>query len=480
MATVKNSGRFTIKRISVKNGGFTYTTYRLSGALNGVRVRKNFKDRQEALGEKNRLEVAAANEEGATAARNTSLTTEQLREAEAAFHRLADRSLSLAVDHFIKTYREPKTDLSLDEVAAQFLEEKKVSRRKVSSVTIGNYRQDLREFCAIYGRKKPHEITSINVHDFLDTRRFIPKQSAANFKLDRHGKPELVRIGAKRWNNYRGNLHHFFNWCRTAPRKWILENPVAEVEKYSTHERDVPVVMTPKECIQLMQFVVAYKGGALVPYFALALFAGIRPSVTEGELLKLANHPKLDSLIDFDRGIIQITKEVAKVRAIRQIKIRPNLREWLEAYPWDKFPIAPRHFKKLVTEARKSCDLTGKDDILRHTFISMHVARFKSLGEAALEGGNSEAVIRKHYLNLFTEADAEVFWNITPQSIDEHGDIAAKVRIMIAQIERKKAAGATEISADEIYEVLEQESWGKAELDDRLYQRDEHQGWRGE
>jgi hypothetical protein len=31
---------------------------------------------------------------------------------------------------------------------------------------------------------------------------------------------------------------------------------------------------------------------------------------------------------------------------------------------------------------------------MRHTFISMFVAKFRSIGEAAIKAGNSEAIIR--------------------------------------------------------------------------------------
>lgn len=37
---------------------------------------------------------------------------------------------------------------------------------------------------------------------------------------------------------------------------------------------------------------------------------------------------------------------------------------------------------------------------MRHTFISKLVAKFRSIGEAALQAGNSETIIRKHYLDL--------------------------------------------------------------------------------
>ncbi|HWA08829.1 MAG TPA: hypothetical protein VG838_05105 [Opitutaceae bacterium] len=54
-------------------------------------------------------------------------------------------------------------------------------------------------------------------------------------------------------------------------------------------------------------------------------------------------------------------------------------------------------------------------DVLRHTFISMFVGKFRSLGEAALQAGNSESIIRKHYLDLKTVAEADEFFGIVPQ-----------------------------------------------------------------
>jgi hypothetical protein len=52
---------------------------------------------------------------------------------------------------------------------------------------------------------------------------------------------------------------------------------------------------------------------------------------------------------------------------------------------------------------------------MRHTFISMHVAKYRSIGEAALQAGNSESIIRKHYLDLKSTAEAEQFFSIMPR-----------------------------------------------------------------
>jgi len=38
------------------------------------------------------------------------------------------------------------------------------------------------------------------------------------------------------------------------------------------------------------------------------------------------------------------------------------------------------------------------------------------MGDTALQAGNSEAIIKKHYLNLVTPEGADTFWKIVPAS----------------------------------------------------------------
>ena len=45
----------------------------------------------------------------------------------------------------------------------------------------------------------------------------------------------------------------------------------------------------------------------------------------------------------------------------------------------------------------------------------MFVAKFRSIGEAAIQVGNSENIIRKHYLDLKSPTEAEQFFGIRPQ-----------------------------------------------------------------
>jgi hypothetical protein len=85
----------------------------------------------------------------------------------------------------------------------------------------------------------------------------------------------------------------------------------------------------------------------------------------------------------------------------------------LSAYPLEKFPIVPANLQHLREKAVEKFDLSH--DVMRHTFISMFVAKFRSIGEAALQAGNAEAIIRKHYLDLKEAAEAEAFWSILPK-----------------------------------------------------------------
>lgn len=91
-------------------------------------MRKQFQDREDALGEKNRLEVQAANG-GEITARNTRLMALQLAEAEAAFARLGTRSLSLAVEWFLDTYRPPVTEMPSADAQAAFLADREAHVR---------------------------------------------------------------------------------------------------------------------------------------------------------------------------------------------------------------------------------------------------------------------------------------------------------------------------------------------------------------
>ena len=222
-------------------------------------------------------------------------------------------------------------------------------------------------------------------------------------------KGGVDKAAPKTWNNFRADLSTFFSWCRDPRRRWITSNPCDAVAKIKLDGTGEPDCLTVRQAARLMRDVEQFHDGKLVRFFALALFAGIRPG-SKGELHKLAKHPDRDKLIDLKRGIITIPPEVSKTRQKRQITILPCLRVWLESSAPE---ILPTNHDRLIKEIRNRHNLSH--DVLRHSFISFHVALFRSVGEAALQAGNTEGVIKKHYLNLATQSQGSAFWRIAPK-----------------------------------------------------------------
>ena len=97
---------FAVSRFKNRNGVFSF---RVEGRLNGVRIRRNFKTQEEAAAEKSALEIKALQIGTNLRAVTTHLSEEQVREAEAAFRRLAGdtRSLSFCVDTPSQTTASP-------------------------------------------------------------------------------------------------------------------------------------------------------------------------------------------------------------------------------------------------------------------------------------------------------------------------------------------------------------------------------------
>ena len=378
--------KFVVSPFENRNGN---TSWRVDGYINGVRIRRNFRTREEAAAEQATLELKALNAANGLHTIATVLTAEQVREAEAVFHRLAGnaRPLSFYVDFALANYRQPESQKLLADAAAEYVaaKEHELEQDHISRLQMERIRLDLKRLNAHFPRASVAAITVAKLVEFLET-----------------GRP-----GMKTHNNRRGIVSTFFKFC--FQRGWIAENPIPKVPHYRIRcRRGMAQTFSIAQAQALMEHFETFEGGRWVPYFALCLFAGIRPGVPHGEITKL----KADA-VNLEAGVINVSAEVSKVREPRRVTIQPNLSAWLRAYPLDKFPIVVGNFQKRRLRFAKEFGLTH--DVLRHTFISMFVAKFRSIGEAAIQAGNSEAIIRKHYLDLKTTAEADAFFGILPK-----------------------------------------------------------------
>jgi integrase len=382
---MKHENLFAVSRFKNRNGAISW---RVAGWLDGVRIRKNFKSREEAAAEKAALELKALQANGNVRSSLTFLTEEQLREAEAAFNRLKDRphQLSYYLDYALVNDREPASQQSLAVAVADY--EARKTREQAQAIISGPQLTTIKRHLAVLQTYFPGAT--------------VAELTAAKLTIYcQHGN-----AGLKTYNNRRGVLSTFFKFA--FQKDWIAANPIEKVPYHRiAHRRGSANTFTAKQAADLMAYVETYHGGKLVPFFALCLFAGIRPCLRTGEILKLQ-----PAQIRLDTGVIHIEPEVSKVKMKRSITLQPNLAAWLRVYPLEQFPIIIPNLQKRRAKIAKIFGLSH--DIMRHTFISMFVAKYRSMGEAALQAGNSETIIRRHYLDLKTTAEAEAFFSILP------------------------------------------------------------------
>lgn len=362
------------------------TSWRVTGTIDGERIRRNFATHAEALNEKQNLANLCLQESRFRPA-VTTLTDAQLAEAQDAFERLnGNHSLRKAVDFFLKNHHEPETTYNMEDVLEDFYADKRTSG--VRERTIVQLESSLSRFSKFIGGRKLHEINLEDLQQYMQKHKWARKTR----------------------NNVRADLHNFFEWCRAKPRVWIIDNPAHDLPKFK-FERGIPEILDVKTCRDLMKHVNKLDGGELAPYFALALFAGIRPQFPDGELGKLVLMKEdVWKLIDLPNKVIRIPPEISKTTEYRTIDIQPNLARWLA--PWKGKSLFCYGFERMYKEVRKKFSLGH--DVLRHSFISYHVAKYKSVGGTALQAGNTEAVVRRYYLKMVAEKEANAFWRIGP------------------------------------------------------------------
>jgi integrase len=364
-------------------------SWRLSGWLSGVRIRRNFKTREEAAAEKASLELRALHATSGLRVVATSLKDDQIREAEALFKRLEGKAhpMSFYVDFALTNYLEPEKRKPLPDAIREYVSAKEHEYRQ-AYISRPQYKRidwELARLQRHFRGQRLDEISPTKLITFL----------------------EIGQYTLKTYNNRRGVYSTFFKYA--FHRGWVAENPVLRVPSHRLRKtRGTAKTFTAAQARELMAYFETFEGGRWIPYFALCLFAGIRPGVPDGEITKIT-----PDAVRLDAGFIHISCETSKVREPRKITVQPNLVAWLKAYPITKYPIVVADFKKRREKFKDRFFLTH--DVMRHTFISMFVAKFRSLGEAALQAGNSEAIIRKHYLDLKSKEEAEEFFSILPK-----------------------------------------------------------------
>lgn len=380
------------KREAFKLSHFTNPSgqivWRVSGTKkDGSRVRKNFKTELEAVGEKQALETEDLNHKPIPF-RQTKLTPEQIADAERAVAELKAGTLLGAVRFFNENFQDPLKPTKLTDAVESFKTEKAAA--KLRPETLNNLRFRLGAFL-----------------DFVPPDRLVSEimpEQINDFLYRTNGKPR----GKRTIKNDRLAVSNFFTWA--TGRKYCVKNPMDAVAKVRAGSKrpeifDLPAVR------KLLDAALKYENGKCVPYFALGLFCGLRP--TETERLTW-------SKIDLTEKIITIDADTAKVTEAehcneRYVAISDNAAAWLLPYSIEKLPlgIERKDFEAVKTLAGIE---TWPQDVLRHTAISNYQAKHQHEGLTAEWAGNSVKVVRKHYRRPIKTADTTAFWSIYPNT----------------------------------------------------------------
>lgn len=410
-----------------------YVYYLVQGwQVNGKWQRKRFKDQAKASRFVAELQVKMENKGREQRLVLCPLSEEQLEEALQAFDKLGSTyRLTDAVSFFLKHHRPPEFTIRLADAVKLYLEDKE--RDGLRSRTVHGIGWTLGLFKTATDNPWTHEVTGQQVDRFLRGLR---------------GKNGKDKARLRSWEIHRGALHGFFAWASTADagsnRPFTFSNPVETIRKFSARqvreEQDAKVATTSTADVRrLFSVLMRWRGGVLVRHYAYLYFAGLRPCELEriaglrpdeldrkdhlsaGERKQLASREA--ELVNIKTRTITIPAIVSKTRHERQVTIPENLAAWLDTFPGD---IIPRNFDNLDKKVRKHFALSH--DETRHSFISYHVALYRSVGDAALQAGNSEQVVKRNYLNTHPREEGDEFFRIIPDKRNRRAVLAKPVK----------------------------------------------------
>jgi hypothetical protein len=389
--------KITIRPVTRQKGNSVWVTYLVQGwKENGKWQRRQFKEESEAQSFAALKQVEMENKGRAQRMILSSLTQEQHDAALSALDRLGDHyTIADAVEFFLKHHRPPEFTIRLGDALKLYIDDKE--RDGLRPRTVSALKASIKRFIDSTDNPWTHEVTHQQVEGYLRGLRSADGEKKASKKF---------------WNNTLNELRGFFAWAATADktsnRPFTFENPAATVRAYDARQvreeqNARPITTDLKTVPRIFSALCRWRGGAMVRYYALAYFAGIRPT----EIRRMSGREA--ELINLKTRIITIPANISKTRHERHVTISDNLAAWLEAFPP---PVTTGNFGRMLSAVKKHFCLSH--DEARHSFISYHVALHRSLGDAALQAGNSETIIRRHYLNLHPREEGGQFFRIVP------------------------------------------------------------------
>lgn len=208
------------------------------------------------------------------------------------------------------------------------------------------------------------------------------------------------------------NTRRHIRSARSALYGWLIDrdlmdvNPAALVKLPKT-VLGAPVILSLEETQRLLDAAAIFRGGSLLPYVAICLFAGLRPT----EAMRLRTE-------DVGREYIRLTADQVKTAFARTVTIQPNLRDILDRCRMEGPTVIPckvSSFQPIFARLVALAGIEWTQDVMRHSYGSYAYERTRDAAATAYEMGHkSNSIFFRHYRGLVLPGDGERYFNLRP------------------------------------------------------------------
>jgi len=274
----------------------------------------------------------------------------------------------------------------------------------------------LKHFCSTFGDRDIGTISNNEIEDWI----YRNKGSGSHSKL----------------NDYRF-VHAFFQWC--FKKAIVGRNVVSMVDKPTTETKE-PISLSIQQAKDLLYYATEIDDMSMLPYFAVGIFAGVRPSeIIRGEWEDL----------DWDENIIRVRHRKGSIKYTRSVELPAICVEWLDycksrertgsltpqnhsklfnlvracaGFKLSKSQISSMHLfgkEKLVENCDAKNRTSWANDQMRHTAITYRLKIIKHIGEVAEWSGNTPRIIKSNYQSVkgITAQSTKEFYDLTPKNV---------------------------------------------------------------
>ena len=350
------------------------------------------------------------------------LSPAELGEAVAAFKecKSAGMTLTEAVRFAIRHAKPAAGTISITKAIELALREKGKGKRPSYVADLRKRWKRFERWLPAEGRKAINSITQIDVSRFLDSCNLSPIAE----------------------RNQLRNLSVLFTWA--VSKHHMPENPCRGIKVESAKEKKPPTILRISELRKLLTLAkdgfkveaqeeekAAWrkKFGAIsilippmdmVPIITVGCFAGLRPD--ESARLEW-------EMFDFDRKHIDLPAAITKDGERRIVDMSDNLLEWLFLCRRPSGKILPENFRRkrwALCHAMNWKD-GWPEDVLRHSYGSYHLAKYRNAALTAEQMGHKNArILYAHYREVVKNSDDTIdYWTTFPSGSGEVARFAA-------------------------------------------------------